>query len=47
MLALRVDDATSAWNETTQRGARSYKEPLKMNDAAGEVVMSGIYTYGE
>lgn len=47
MLALRVDDATSAWHETTRRGARSYMEPLKMNDAAGEVVMSGIYTYGE
>lgn len=47
MLALRVEDATSAWNETTQRGARSYMEPLKMNDKDGEVVMSGIYTYGE
>lgn len=47
MLALRVDDATSAWNETTQRGARSYMEPHKMQDDDGEVVMSGIYTYGE
>lgn len=47
MLALRVDDATSAWEETTKRGARSYMEPHKMHDDDGEVVMSGIYTYGE
>lgn len=47
MLALRVDDATSAWKETTQRGAQSYLEPVKLNDKEGEVVMSGIHTYGE
>ena len=47
MLALRVDDATSAWQETTQRGAKSFMEPVKLNDNDGEVVMSGIHTYGE
>jgi 4-hydroxyphenylpyruvate dioxygenase len=47
MLALKVDDATSAWEETTRRGGKSYMEPVKMSDAQGEVVMSGIYTYGE
>lgn len=47
MLALKVDDATSAWEETTKRGGKSYMEPVKMNDAHGELVMSGIYTYGE
>jgi 4-hydroxyphenylpyruvate dioxygenase len=46
-LALRVDDATSAWEETTRRGGRSYMEPKKLQDDAGEVVMSGIHTYGE
>jgi 4-hydroxyphenylpyruvate dioxygenase len=46
-LALRVDDATSAWKETTQRGGKSYMEPVRMQDADGEVVMSGIHTYGE
>ncbi len=46
-LSLRVDDATSAWEETTKRGARSYMQPLKMNDEYGEVVMSGIHTYGD
>lgn len=46
-LSLRVDDATSAWEETTKRGARSYMQPIKMEDDFGEVVMSGIHTYGE
>ncbi|NML21448.1 4-hydroxyphenylpyruvate dioxygenase [Pseudoflavitalea sp. G-6-1-2] len=47
MLALRVDDATSAWEETTKRGAKSYMEPVRTNDEHGEVVMSGIHTYGD
>src|SRR6185295_10120524 len=27
-LSLRVNDATSAWKETTERGAKSYMEPV-------------------
>ena len=46
-IALRVDDATSAWEETTKRGARSYMQPQKFTDADGEVVISGIHTYGD
>lgn len=46
-LALRVGDAKSAWQETTKRGAKSYMEPLSLKDEQGEVVMSGIHTYGE
>lgn len=46
-LALRVDDATNAWQQTTARGARSYMEPQRKEDADGHVVMSGIYTYGD
>jgi 4-hydroxyphenylpyruvate dioxygenase len=46
-LSLRVQDATSAWEETTKRGARSFMQPLKMQDEFGEVVMSGIHTYGD
>ena len=46
-VALWVDDATSAYNETTKRGAKSYVEPYKLTDKNGEVVISGIYTYGE
>jgi 4-hydroxyphenylpyruvate dioxygenase len=47
MLALRVDDAASAWQETTARGARSYLAPTRTTDEQGEVVMSGIHTYGD
>ena len=47
VLALRVPDATSAWEETTSRGAKSYMEPTRLKDDHGEVVLSGIHTYGE
>jgi 4-hydroxyphenylpyruvate dioxygenase len=46
-LSLRVNDATSAWKETTKRGAKSYMEPTTLKDNDGEVVMSGIHTYGD
>jgi len=46
-IALRVDDATSAWEETTKRGAKSYMQPQKFTDADGKVVISGIHTYGD
>lgn len=46
-LSLRVQDATKAWEETTKRGAKSYMEPVKLTDEDGEVIMSGIHTYGE
>ena len=47
VLALRVDDATSAWKETTTRGGQSCMEPTTLVDKWGEVVLSGIQTYGE
>lgn len=47
VIALWVEDATSAFNETTQRGARPFMEPTVEKDEFGEVVRSGIYTYGE
>src|SRR6188474_422185 len=46
-LALRVDNATSAWEETTKRGSRSYMQPQSLKDDDGEVVISGIHTYGD
>lgn len=46
-LSLRVQDATSAWEETIKRGAKSFMEPRKLKDDNGEVVMSGIHTYGD
>lgn len=47
VLALWVDDATASYEETVRRGARSYMEPKTLKDEHGEVVLSGIYTYGE
>ena len=47
VIALWVDDATSAWKETTKRGAKSFMEPMQEEDANGHVVKSGIHTYGE
>lgn len=47
VLALRVNDATQAWVETTKRGGKSYMEPTRLKDDHGEVVLSGIHTYGE
>lgn len=47
VIALWVDDATQAWKETTSRGAKSYMEPTVEKDENGEVVRSGIHTYGE
>ncbi|HUM97872.1 MAG TPA: 4-hydroxyphenylpyruvate dioxygenase [Chitinophagaceae bacterium] len=46
VLALKVEDARSAFEETTKRGGKSYLEPVVLNDEAGEVVLSGIHTYG-
>lgn len=46
-LALMVDDATNAWEQTTKRGGLSYMEPQHLKDEGGEVVMSGIHTYGD
>jgi len=46
-LALKVEDATDAWYQTTSRGGKSYMEPQTFKDGEGEVVMSGIHTYGE
>ncbi|HLA56004.1 MAG TPA: 4-hydroxyphenylpyruvate dioxygenase [Flavobacterium sp.] len=45
--ALWVEDATSAFEETVKRGARPFMEPTVEKDEFGEVVRSGIYTYGE
>ena len=47
VVALWVEDARSAYEETTKRGAKSYMEPILEKDEFGEVVRAGIYTYGE
>jgi len=47
VIALWVDDATKAWEETTKRGATSCMEPAKEEDDNGFVIRSGIHTYGD
>jgi 4-hydroxyphenylpyruvate dioxygenase len=47
ILALWVDDAYDAYEQTTKRGGKPYLEPTTLTDEFGEVKMAGIYTYGE
>lgn len=47
VIALWVDDATAAFEETTKRGAKPYFTPVVEKDEHGQVVRSGIHTYGD
>ena len=47
VLALWVDDAYDAFEQTTKRGGKPYLQPTTLKDDKGEVRMSGIHTYGE
>jgi 4-hydroxyphenylpyruvate dioxygenase len=47
VIALWVEDARKAFEETTKRGAKPYMEPTVEKDEHGEVVRSGIHTYGD
>ncbi len=46
-VALWVDDAESAWRETTSRGARSVLTPCARKDDNGEIRMAAIAAYGD
>ncbi|MBN1338525.1 MAG: 4-hydroxyphenylpyruvate dioxygenase [Bacteroidales bacterium] len=46
-IALWVDDARKSFDETVKRGGKPFMEPLVLSDENGEVVISGIHTYGE
>jgi 4-hydroxyphenylpyruvate dioxygenase len=46
-IALWVDDARSAWLETTSRGAKSVQEPTEVKDEDGRVVIASIAAYGD
>jgi len=46
-IALWVDDARSAFEETTKRGATPIREPEVLKDEHGEVVISAMGTYGD
>jgi 4-hydroxyphenylpyruvate dioxygenase len=47
VLALMVDDAYDAFEQTTKRGGKAYMQPTTLQDEQGEIKMSGIHTYGE
>ncbi|OFY86516.1 MAG: 4-hydroxyphenylpyruvate dioxygenase [Bacteroidetes bacterium RIFCSPLOWO2_12_FULL_35_15] len=47
VVALWVEDAKKSFEETVKRGAKPFMEPVVEKDEYGEVVRSGIYTYGE
>jgi 4-hydroxyphenylpyruvate dioxygenase len=47
VVALWVEDARAAFEETTKRGAKPYMQPTVEKDENGEVVRAGVYTYGE
>ncbi|MES2778596.1 MAG: 4-hydroxyphenylpyruvate dioxygenase [Bacteroidota bacterium] len=46
-LALWVDDAYDAFEQTTKRGGAATLQPKTLTDDKGEVRMAGIKTYGE
>ncbi len=46
-IALLVDDAGSAWRETTRRGAISEAEPYVLADEHGHAVLASIRAYGD
>lgn len=46
-VALWVDNARKSFDETVKRGAKPYLQPSVKKDENGEVVLSGIHTYGE
>ncbi len=47
VLAIWVDDAYDAFEQTTRRGAIPFQQPQTLTDADGEVRTSGIQLYGE
>ena len=46
-VALWVDDAASAWRETTRRGAKSVHGPIEARDENGAACLSAIAIYGD
>lgn len=47
VIALWVQDAYKAYEETVKRGAIPYLNSMESKDASGTVRMSGIHTYGD
>jgi 4-hydroxyphenylpyruvate dioxygenase len=47
VIALWVEDARDAFEQTVKRGAKPFMEPAIEFDGQGKVVRSGIHTYGD
>lgn len=47
VIALWVEDATKAYEETIKRGAETVAEPQVMQDEYGQVIKASIKTYGD
>lgn len=47
VIALWVDDAYDAFEQTTKRGAKPYLNPETIEDKDGKIRRSGIHTYGD
>ena len=46
-IALTVPDATEAYRQAVQRGARGVSEPTRVEDEFGSIELSAIATYGD
>src|SRR3954465_401947 len=46
-IALTVPDATEAYRQAVQRGARAVREPQKLEDEHGVIEIASIATYGD
>jgi 4-hydroxyphenylpyruvate dioxygenase len=46
-IALNVPDATEAYRQAVQRGARGVREPARLEDDQGVVELAAIATYGD
>lgn len=47
VIALWVDDAYNAFEQTVSRGAKAFLRPETVSDEHGEIRRSGIHTYGD
>lgn len=47
VIALWVNDAFDAFQQTTKRGAKTYLEPETLKDKDGIIKRAGIHTYGD
>lgn len=47
VIAFEVKDSLRSFEETAKRGATPYMMPQRREDANGEVIISGIHTYGD